>query len=125
MAQEAAQPILYYRDKLIDYAKKLKEWGESGSKKPDTTWHDNMVKNANESFRKQAEKEAAKKKVVKKPDTTWHDSMVANAQKKYREQAASETAGKKVVKKARQDEIYRKKPTSGKTLPKKRVAGKR
>jgi len=73
MAQEAAQPILYYRDKLIDYAKKLKEWGESGTKKPDTTWHDEMVRKANESFRKESGKKTIKspplqgKTIGKKP----------------------------------------------------------
>ncbi len=63
MAQsDPAQPLLNLRDKLIDYAKKAKAWGESGTKKPDTTWHDEMVRKANESFRKEDEK-----KVVKKP----------------------------------------------------------
>jgi CTP synthase (UTP-ammonia lyase) len=61
MAQ--SDPILDLRGKLIDFAKKAKEWGESGSKKQDTSWHDEMVRKANESFRK----EAGKKKAVKKP----------------------------------------------------------
>jgi hypothetical protein len=64
MAQDdAAQPLLDIRNKLIDYARKAKEWGESGTKNLDTTWHDEMVRKANESFQKDAEK----KKIVKKP----------------------------------------------------------
>jgi len=79
-------PILALRDKLIDTAKKAKEWGEKGTKKPDTSWHDEMVRKANESFRKEEEK-----KVVKKP---------------------AQSLGMK------------KKSTTSKAYPKKRVAGK-
>lgn len=89
MAQSAAQPILDYRDKLIDFAQKFEDWGKSGSKtpKPDTAWHDEMVKKANESFRK-----ASEKTFVKKPA---------------------------------QSAVIRKKPTTSKSYPKKRMAKKR
>lgn len=66
MAQsDPAQPLLNLRNKLIDFMTKAKEWGESGTKKPNTGWEEQVKKN-NEEFRKQAEKDATKK-VVKKP----------------------------------------------------------
>jgi hypothetical protein len=68
----AAQPILDYRDKLIDLAKRVIEWGKSGSEKKDTSWHDDMVKKANKSFgatigsKPKAKKKVPAKKVVRK-----------------------------------------------------------
>jgi hypothetical protein len=77
----AAEPIVGLARKAYNKVNPLKE------NKLDTSWHDEMVRKANESFRKEAEK----KKVVKKPT---------------------------------QDTGIRRKPTSSKAYPKKRVAGK-
>ena len=55
MAQNAAQPLLNLRDKLIDLSRKT-------NGKPDTAWHDEMVRKANESFRKES-----RRKTIKSP----------------------------------------------------------
>jgi hypothetical protein len=68
MAQEVEQPIIELANKAVNKVKNaLNAIPIPSLKKPDTSWHDKMVAEANESFRKAAEKEAAKKKVVKKP----------------------------------------------------------
>jgi len=89
MAQEygAAQPIVDYFQKGAKAIKEALESIPTPSRKVDTTWHDKMVTEANEKYRK-----AAEKKVVKKPAQSTGMS---------------------------------KKPTTSKTYPKKRVAGKR
>jgi hypothetical protein len=61
MPQSAAQPILDLRDQLAGFAGKVKSWPKPESK-VDTRWHDEMVRKANESFRK-----APEKKYVTKP----------------------------------------------------------
>ena len=56
----AAQPLLDIRSKLIDYARRVKAWGESGSRPAaaDPDYLD-RVRRANEGFRQQAERDAA------------------------------------------------------------------
>lgn len=72
MAQDnAAQPLLDLRSKLGEYARKFlgddkpseKQGVVYAGSKPDTSYHDSMVKAANESFLKADE---AKRKVGKK-----------------------------------------------------------
>lgn len=70
MAQDnAAQPLLDLRAKIGEYARKFlgddKPLAKRGvvyaGDKPDTSWHDEMVKEANESFRKAADRKVGKK----------------------------------------------------------------
>lgn len=64
MAQDnAAQPLLDLKSKIGEYARKFIGSDKPVSKgvvyagdKPDTSYHDSMVKAANESFRRAAEK---------------------------------------------------------------------
>ena len=63
MGQSAAQPILNLRDKLTGALDKLRSWDKPIGKKQDTSWHDQMVKTANESFTKKG----AGAKVAPKP----------------------------------------------------------
>lgn len=74
MAQDSpAKPLLDLRDKLYSAADKFlsydKPINKKSTQKSDTSWHDGMVKQANESFRKSATtsgKPAAKPKVTRK-----------------------------------------------------------
>jgi hypothetical protein len=49
-----AQPILNYRDKLIDFARKAKAWGESGRRPAPTDPNDTRWEVASDSFRSPA-----------------------------------------------------------------------
>jgi hypothetical protein len=58
---------------LTDGAKRLEQGFEdffskvpTPEKKPDTTWHDKMVKEANDSFAKKDQKKAPQKKMPRK-----------------------------------------------------------
>lgn len=68
MAQDdsAAKEILGWRNSLGRAARKLDSWNQPSGKQ-DTSWHDSMVRQANEGFRKQAEesRQAAVKAPVK------------------------------------------------------------
>jgi hypothetical protein len=51
MAQDSpAQPLLDWRDKIVSASVKM---SNPIYRKDDPSWHENMVKQANESFRKQ------------------------------------------------------------------------
>ena len=70
MPDNPAQPLLDLRDKISHYASKLTGKSQEPAKKAapvDTSWHDQMVKQANESIRKQAEAKSQKK--ISKDDT--------------------------------------------------------
>lgn len=59
MAKDSpAKPLLDLRDKLHSAADKFlsydKPMGKNTTQKTDTSWHDGMVKKANEAFRKSA-----------------------------------------------------------------------
>ena len=56
MAQEygAAQPIVDVFKKGYRAATKVGSYTPSSEKKSDTSWHDSMVKQANESFKRKA-----------------------------------------------------------------------
>lgn len=67
-----AKPLLDLRDKLYSAANKFMSYDKPKKKetqKADTSWHDGMVKQASESFRKSAVtggKPAAKSKATRK-----------------------------------------------------------
>jgi len=70
MAQDnPAQPILKWRDKIASLSD-----GPPAQKSTDTSWHDDMVKRASESFRKKVSatgtKPATNKAAAKKKATT-------------------------------------------------------
>lgn len=65
MGQNLAQPFIDWRDKLIGWAQKIGSYdrpvGRSADSpaRPDTSWHDEMVRDANRSFLRQAEADRA------------------------------------------------------------------
>lgn len=71
MAQEygAAQPIVDYFRKGVDTVRSALDRVPTPQRKQDTSWHDSMVRKANESFRQAAEKPAAKARTTKRSTT--------------------------------------------------------
>lgn len=71
MSDNPAQPFINMRDRLYNFAQKYDPSTPSkpAAQKVDTSWHDQMVKNANDSFAKRAaaDKAATAKKAAKKP----------------------------------------------------------
>ena len=81
MDDNPAQPLLDMRSKLGEWSRNiLDRYDKPTGKKSDTSWHDSMVKEANEGFRKNSErkkltaegpklggKKSTKKKTAKKP----------------------------------------------------------
>jgi len=55
----AAEPLVGITRKIGNFYDRLSQ--PSSSKRQDTSWHDDMVRKANDSFRQQAEKDAAAK----------------------------------------------------------------
>lgn len=95
MAQDnAAQSLLDLRSKLGEYARKFlggdKPLAKRGvvyaGDKPDTSYHDEMVKEANESFRKAAQRKSDPKKLGQR--------------KKSKRSGASRTLGKRAAKRS-------------------------
>lgn len=56
MMGSAAQPFIDWRNTLNKWADKVKSWDTPIGKKQDTSWHDEMVKKANQSFTDAANK---------------------------------------------------------------------
>lgn len=49
-----AQSILNWRDKLIDLARRIESRDGPVGQRPDTSWHDEMVRQANRGFQQRA-----------------------------------------------------------------------
>lgn len=62
MADNAASPIISGARRIADTFYNAMEAIPTPHRKVDTSWHDEMVKKANESFRKAAEKDKARRK---------------------------------------------------------------
>jgi hypothetical protein len=58
MGQDAAQTLIDMRDKVEGWAQKFGS-GNGPLGKADPSWHNDMVKQANESFRKAAQRKAS------------------------------------------------------------------
>lgn len=70
MAQEreygAAQPVVDFLRKGVGTVRGALNRVPPSPRNPDTSWHDSMVRTAQESFRKAAEKPAAKARTAKR-----------------------------------------------------------
>jgi hypothetical protein len=70
------QPIVNWRDKIVDVRNKIANFGKAPLK-PDTSWHDEMVRKATDTFTKPStmkvagnSKTATKKKLATKERAT-------------------------------------------------------